>query len=128
MRRGNPMPLIETPGAGPTARSGPSPQTVRPPTGALIAQGLLLVFALAGFLTAGFAADVVIALLCVFGSVLLFGVVRMLDDRRRSSIGYADWTFISARTVALWVMLVTAAIGLLHVFWAALEVTRGLTT
>ena len=108
--------------------SGPPPKTVRPPTGAIVVQSVLLLIAFVGFLTSGFTTDVVIALLCVFGSVLLFGVVRMLDDRRRSSIGYADWTFISARTVALWVMLVTWAIGLLHVFWAALEVTRGLTT
>lgn len=97
----------------------------RPPAAAVGVQVLLLVFAIGElFAPESLALDVAVALISVFGSVLVFGVVRMLDDRRRTSAGYSDWTFVSARKLALWLMLITWVIGLVHVFRAAIEFTR----
>ncbi len=96
----------------------------RPPAVAVGVQVLLLVVAIAGFISHSLGVDIAVALTCVFGSVLAFGVVRMLDDRRRTSAGYSDWTFVSARNVALWLMLITWVIGLVHVYRAAMLATQ----
>ena len=100
------------------------PSAVRPPTAAVAVQLALLVIAIAGFATSGLALDITIAVVSVFGSVLAFGLVRMLDDRRRTSTGYADWSLVSARNLAFWLMLITWVIGLIHVYRAAIEFTR----
>ncbi|MCL1593332.1 MAG: hypothetical protein M3132_03140 [Actinomycetia bacterium] len=96
----------------------------RPPAIAIGVQAMLLVLALGGFFVDGLALDIVIALISVFGSVLAFGVARMLDDRRRTSAGYSDWSIVSARSLSLWLMLITWIIGLVHVWRAAIEFTR----
>jgi hypothetical protein len=87
-------------------------------------QVLLLVVAIVGFISHSLSVDIAVALVCVFGSVLAFGVVRMLDDRRRTSAGYSDWTLASARGIAMWLMLITWAIGLVHVYRAAMLATQ----
>lgn len=101
------------------------PQTrTRPPAAAVGVQVLVLAIAIAGFISHSLGVDVAVALVCVFGSVLAFGVVRMLDDRRRASAGYSDWTLVSARNVALWLMLITWVIGLVHVYRSAMLATQ----
>jgi hypothetical protein len=84
----------------------------------------LLVVAIVGFISHSLSVDIAVALVCVFGSVLAFGVVRMLDDRRRTSASYSDWTLASARGIAMWLMLITWAIGLVHVYRAAMLATQ----
>lgn len=102
-----------------------APSTVaRPPAVAVGVQTALFVLAIAGFAVSGLTYDVAIALVSVFGSVLAYGVTRMIDDRRRTSVGYSDWAVVSARSLALWLMLATWVIGLVHVYRAAIELTR----
>ena len=100
------------------------PSVARPPAVAIGVQAALLVLAIAGFFVSGLTLDIAIALISVFGSVLSFGVTRMLDDRRRTSASYADWSIVSARNLSLWLMLITWIIGLIHVYRAAIEFTR----
>jgi hypothetical protein len=97
----------------------------RPPATAVGVQVLLLSIAVGElFAPGGLAIDIAVAVLAVFGSVLAFGVVRMLDDRRRTSAGYSDWTLVSARNIALWLMLITWVIGLVHIYRAATLATQ----
>jgi len=111
----------------PTESAAPAvPLTrTRPPAIAIGVQTLLLVIAVGElFAPEGLVIDIAIASLAVFGSVLAFGVVRMLDDRRRTSAGYSDWALVSARSIALWLMLITWVIGLVHVYRAATLATQ----
>jgi hypothetical protein len=121
------MSLIDKPG-----NRQPNPYTapvkmVRPPAGFVIAQAILLVLVLSAFFVENFTLDVIIAFVGVFGSVLLFGVTRMIDDRRRSNPSYADWSFVSERRVSLYLMLATWIASMVHVYFIAVEMTRGLT-
>lgn len=119
------MPVIQMPDTDSGATNPPpGSHAVRPPTVAIIAQALLLVLAVAGFFVSGLPADSLVAAVSVYGSVFLFGVVRMLDDSRRTKQAYSDWTFVSARSLALWLMMATWAIGLAHIYRAAIEATR----
>jgi hypothetical protein len=97
----------------------------RPPATAVGVQIVLLLIAVGElFAPGGLVVDIPVAVLAVFGSVLAFGVVRMLDDRWRISAGYSDWTLVSARSIALWLMLITWFIGLVHIYRAATLATQ----
>jgi hypothetical protein len=121
------MPLIEKPGNNPPNRYTAPAKTVRPPAGLIAVQALLLVLVLAAFFIEKFNLDVIIAFVGVFGSVLLFGFTRMIDDRRRSNPSYAGWSFVSERRFSLYLMLATWIASMVHVYFIAVEMTRGLT-
>lgn len=101
-----------------------SKSSIRPPTIGVVVQLVILVVAIVGFFFGGLVADGVIGLIAVFGSVLTFAIVRMIDDRRRTSPSYGDWVMVSARQFSKGLMFLTWGIGLVHVYRTSVEVTR----
>lgn len=118
------MPVIEKPGSTQPGTPPAGFDLVRPPFTLVVAQVGLLAFAVAAFFVEGIWFEAFTVLLTVFGSVLTFGLMRMVDDLRRSNLSYTDWSFMSARRFSLLIMLVTWTIGMVHVFRAAREITR----
>ncbi|MCL1599111.1 MAG: hypothetical protein M3094_08005 [Actinomycetia bacterium] len=106
------------------ATSWTSSSTTRPPTGLIGAQVALLLVVLASFILGGFGMNAIEAVVGVFGSVLLFAIVRMVDDRRRIDPSYTDWSGVSARRISAWIMGATWIAGLGHMYEASVEATR----
>jgi hypothetical protein len=61
------------------------------------------------------------------GSVLgtaTLGAFLIQDNARRSTMRYSDWSFLSPRVIAPYITGVTWALGVLHMFFWAKDLTR----
>jgi hypothetical protein len=61
------------------------------------------------------------------GSVLgtaMLGAFLIQDNVRRSTMRYSDWSFLSPRVYAPYITGVTWALGVLHMFFWAKDLTR----
>jgi len=106
---------------------GPRPRVIvnkKPLVWFPVGSGAVVMVILVATFVGGTTANVVAAILGLFGSIVVLGVARAVERERAADGSYTEWNGIGAARLVTLLTMTSWFLGMANVFFVAKEITR----